>query len=140
MAPLATSITCSDRCCPPPVCGDGCCVKAIDLPSGDQAIGAAGGPGGWLVGRLHVPDVRRLAAPPLDGTTQRCVGSTAVVTVKSSFTISNESLKRSGPVFFSGSSAVANAIVLPSGDHANCCTPVGAFVSACGSPPWLEIV
>ncbi len=82
-------------------------MNAIDAPSGDQAIGAAGGPGGWLVGRLHDPDVSRRAAPPSDGTIQMWVGVGAVVTVKSSFWISKESLKRSGPVFFSGSSAVA---------------------------------
>ena len=67
----------------------------------------AGGPGGCAVGRLQDPDVSRLGAPPSAGDTQMCVGVTAVVTVKSSFTISNESLKRSGPVFLSGSSAVA---------------------------------
>src|SRR5579864_759457 len=88
--PSATSMTCSDCCCPPPECGDWRSVKMIDLASGDQPIGDAGGPGGWLVGRLHDPDVSRFIDPPSDDTIHRCVGSTAAVTVKSSLTISNE--------------------------------------------------
>src|SRR5262245_7593740 len=112
----------------------------IDLPSGDHTIGDAGGPGGWLVGSLHAPAVSRFIDPPSAATTHRCVGNTAAVIVKSSFTISNESLNRSGPLFFSSSSTLAYAIVPPSGDHANCCTPVAALVTGFGSPPLLAIV
>src|SRR5512133_318945 len=92
----------------------------------------AGGPGGRLTGRLHVPDVnRRAGALPSLGTSQRCVDvGGALVSRLSLMAISNESLNRSGPAFVSGSSAVANAIVRPSGDHANCCTPIVAVVSA----------
>src|SRR6266849_5576987 len=107
------------------------------LPSGAHAIGDDGGPGGKLTGMLHVPDVKRRASPPALATSQRWVGVGASVIVKSSFPTSNASLNFSRPVFFGDSSAVAYATVVPSGDQANCCTPLDAFVRRCGSPPFI---
>ena len=66
-----------------PECGVGTFAMAIDLPSGDQAIGDDGGPGGKLTGRLHVPDVSRRAAPLSFATSQTCVEVGAFVTRKS---------------------------------------------------------
>src|SRR2546426_4728232 len=107
----------------------------MDLPSGDHVSGDAGAPGGWLIGRLHEPEVMRRASPPSAGTSHAWVGSACDWIRKSSLATSNESLKRSGPVFFSASSSVAYAIVRPSGDHANCWTPFGALVMRRTSPP-----
>src|SRR5262245_28781200 len=58
-----------------PECGVARRTIAIDRPSGDQVNGEAGGPGGYEIGRLQDPDVRRFASPPSAGTVQTCVGS-----------------------------------------------------------------
>ena len=58
-APEATSIKWTREPSKSPECGVSTRAKAIDLPSGDQERGEAGGPGGKLVGRLQEPDVRR---------------------------------------------------------------------------------
>src|SRR5262245_65824551 len=109
----------------------------MDLPSGDQAIGEDGGPGGLLTGSDQVPDVRRFVVPPSAGTIHSCVGVGACCTRKSLFPIS----KPSSPFFiaslFSGTSSVRNARALPSGRHANCCTPLSAWVTCSGSPPFI---
>src|SRR5271165_329998 len=109
----------------------------MDLPSGDHAIGEAGDPGGWLIGSVQVPEVRRLGCPPFAGTSHRCVGSAAARTRKSSLPTSKESLWRSSPVFLGASSEAANAMRLPSGLHENCCTPAPIFVSCVESPPFI---
>src|SRR5882724_3788848 len=103
-------------------------TKAIDLPSGDQAMGDAGELGGWLMGNVQFPEVRRRGSPPSLGTNQRCVGRGASLTRKSSLPTSKESLKRSSPIFFGASSAAAKAIISPSGRHENCWMPVADLV------------
>src|SRR5437867_3507143 len=136
MAPVATSTSITALWLRSPECGVGTLAIAIVLPSGDHASGDEGAPGGKLTGKLQLPDVRRRAAvAPSLGTSHTCVGVGAVATRKSSLPTSNESLNRSGPVFFSASSAVAYTIVDPSGDQAYCCTPFGAFVMRLASPP-----
>src|SRR5450755_1503991 len=107
----------------------------MDWPSGDHAIGEAGELGGWLMGSVHDPEVRRRGSPPSDGTSQRWVGRAASLTRKSSLPTSNESLNFSSPVFLAGSSADANAIIFPSGRHANCWMPVIDLVICTASPP-----
>src|SRR5205809_7952111 len=89
-APEATSIKRTREPSKSPECGVSSRVKAIDLPSGDQERGEAGGPGGKLGGRLQEPDVRRRAgAPPSDGTSQTCVRRGAAWIRKPSFPIYN---------------------------------------------------
>src|SRR5580704_17852891 len=111
----------------------------MEPPSGDQAIGEAGELGGWLVGSVHEPEVRRRGSPPSDGSSHKCVGSAASFTRKSSLPTSNESLNFSSPVFLGASSAAANAIILPSGRHANCWTPGIDLVICTASPPVIGI-
>src|SRR5216683_3287293 len=116
----ATSITCTAARFASPECGETTRTKMIDDPSGDQLTGEAGDPGGQLTGRLHAPEVSRWASPPAAGIVQRWLGRAADCTRKLSFSTSNESLKRSGPFFCSGSSSVTKANDRPSGDHAYC--------------------
>src|SRR5580658_10796899 len=111
----------------------------MDPPSGDQAIGEAGELGGWLVGSVHEPEVRRWGSPLSAGSSHKCVGRAASFTRKSSLPTSNESLNFSSPVFLGASSVAANAIIFPSGRHANCCTPVVDFVICAASPPVMGI-
>src|SRR5690349_9172558 len=101
----------------------------MDLPSGDHDSGDAGELGGWLIGMLHAPQVKRRAPAPSVPVTQRCAGRGAEVNRKSLFPTSNESLNRSSPVRFWASSDAAYAIMRPSGRHANCCTPAGDLVT-----------
>ena len=42
--------------------------EAVDILT--AMLGEDGGPGGRLTGRLQVPDVSRLAVPPVDGISQ----------------------------------------------------------------------
>src|ERR1043166_8484387 len=135
MRPVETSITWIVAPGLSPECGVGSRTNAMDEPSGDQVSGDAGDPGGWLTGRLHEPDVRRRGSPPSALTSQAWVGSACDWIRNSSSPTSNESLNRSGPVFFSASSSVAYANVRPSGDQENCCTPLGALVTRFASPP-----
>src|SRR5207244_1066932 len=107
MAPLATSTSWTPLWLRSPECGVGTLAIAMVFPSGDQVRGDEGAPGGKLTGRLQGPEVNRRGVVPSLPTSHRCVGIAALVTRKSSLPISNESLKRSMPVFFSGSSAVA---------------------------------
>src|SRR5437867_3857759 len=67
IAPVPTSSAWMATLSPSPKCGPICFAKAIVLPSGDQARGDDGGPGGSLTGRLQAPEVRRCAAPPSAG-------------------------------------------------------------------------
>src|SRR5207244_12664215 len=129
MPPDATSRSCRLRWPESPECGLWTFTIASDLPSGDHASGEAGDPGGFEIGRLQLPEVRRRALPPADGITHACVGWICATTRKSSFVTSKESLYFSSPSFLASSSDAANAIWLPSGLQANCCTPVGDFVS-----------
>ena len=135
IAPLATSTSCSVRSVLSPECGLTTFAIAICLPSGDHTIGDDGDPGGFVTGRLQVPDVSRRAIPPSLLITHRWEGCGGAVTRKSSFSTSKESLKRSSPAFTAASSAATNAISFSSELHANCCTPVGDLVICVDSPP-----
>src|SRR5262245_53257073 len=109
------------------------------LPSGVHTIADAGVPGGWLIGIVHVPDVRRFGSPLVADTVHRCVGGSASVIVKFVLSVtSKERFHFSKPGPFSGSSCVANAMVFESGDHASCCAPRGLVVSCFGAPPPLD--
>src|SRR5262245_64897197 len=83
MPPVSTSRAWTATLSPSPKCGPACFAKAMILPSGDQARGDEGGPGGSLTGRLQEPEVRRCAAPPSAGTSQMCEGRGARVARKS---------------------------------------------------------
>ena len=71
VAPVATSTRTTREMFGVFSCGFSRLTTAIVLPSGDHDNGDGAGPGGWAIGRLHVPLVRRRAAPPLDETIQR---------------------------------------------------------------------
>src|SRR5260370_27760293 len=124
---------------PSPECGVSTITKAIDLPSGDQAMVDAGELGAWLMGNVQLPDVSRRGSPPSLGTNQRCVGRGASLMRKSSLPTSNESLNFSSPIFFGASSAAAKAIMRPSGRHENCWMPVTDLVIGTASPPDIGI-
>src|SRR6266542_414765 len=85
----ATSITCTEDSVKSPECGETARTKVMDDPSGDQVTGDAGGPGGQLTGRLHVPDVSRCGSPPAEGMVQMWLGIAPAWIRKSSFWTSN---------------------------------------------------
>ena len=110
-------------------------TTATAFPSGVHVNGAAGGEGGKLIGNVHAPLVTRRAFPPPAGTTHKCAGRGAAVTRKSLCPISNDLLCRSSPLCFGASSVITYANRVPSGDHANCCTPCAPRVTTAASPP-----
>src|SRR5260221_234022 len=87
-----------------PEYGSATLTIAIHFPSDDHAMGDAGELGGWLIGRLQLPDVRRRAPVPSSPITHRCAGIGAAVTKKSLLPTSNESLNFSSPAFLDASS------------------------------------
>jgi hypothetical protein len=66
---------------PPPPCPPPARANTTDAPSFVHVMAEAGGPGGRLIGSVHVPEVSRFIAPPAAGTTQTCVGVSASVIV-----------------------------------------------------------
>src|ERR1017187_3380080 len=86
---------------------------ASRLPSGDHESGDEGAPGGKLPGRVHAPEVTRLAAAlPGAGPNQAWGGRGASCRRKWLFWISNARLWRSSPVTFGASSDATYAISL----------------------------
>src|ERR1035438_6914655 len=79
-------------------------TKAICLPSGVQLMGEAGGPGGKLTGSDHVPEVSRLASPPLAAINQMWVDCEGPVTNESLAPTSNASRNLASPSRFGASS------------------------------------
>src|SRR2546422_10326865 len=107
----------------------------MDFPSGDQANGDDGGPGGWLLRRLQAPLVRRRAVPPLAGTIQTCDGVGAAGGGEPASPPSDASVCASVSFLFSGSSGVTLASSVPAGFHADCSTPFAPPLARPGPPP-----
>jgi hypothetical protein len=98
-------------------------------------MGDAGGPGGKLTGSDHVPEVSRLASPPLAAINQMWVDCEGPVTNESLAPTSNASRNLASPSRFGASSMAAYATVAPSGFQANCVTGPAEWVSCRESPP-----
>ncbi len=135
ISPEATSSTRTVAASLSPEWGVSTRTNARRFPSGDHERGDEGGLGGSAAGRLHVPDVSRFASPPSAGTSQTWTGIGGSDTYRLSLPTSNRSFPFSISALFGRSSSAANANALPSGRHAKCWTPVGAFVTICASPP-----
>src|SRR5271168_4529358 len=102
-----------------PVDGVSCRTSKIDFPSCDHAMGDDGGPGGRLEGRDHVPLVKRFGSPPRLPTSHRCTGRTASLIVTSSLPTLNAVRNFSSPFISGLASAIAYAMLAPSGFQAN---------------------
>src|SRR2546428_13533135 len=95
----------------------------MDFPSGDQANGDDGGPGGWLLRRLQAPWGRRRAVPPLAGTIQTCDGAGAAELGKATPPPPEATPRNALPLLFSGTAGLAKAPPPPTGGPADFSTP-----------------